>query len=197
MKRRTTPTDPPAEGFPEGTPRYAVTPAYALPYPALPDPANVPYDVKALADRLDVVLAQIAAAGGGGVQQLQYATAPNYTAIAAATSPGAPQDVLSLPAYTFDGSEVWIEFYSPRVSSSGSFGLALWDGVVNHSELANVILGGDVPVYARRRLTPTAGSHTFKVRAYCNNAGPGAVYGGSATGPGAYWPCFLRVLKGA
>ena len=38
------------------------TPTYQLPYPESPDPADVPIDTKELAERLDAVLAQIAAA---------------------------------------------------------------------------------------------------------------------------------------
>jgi microcystin-dependent protein len=38
------------------------TPSFALPYPAATDPADVPKDVKALADRLEVVLAALQAA---------------------------------------------------------------------------------------------------------------------------------------
>jgi microcystin-dependent protein len=40
----------------------ATTPTFLLPYPAETDPADVPVDVKALADRLEVVLAQLQAA---------------------------------------------------------------------------------------------------------------------------------------
>lgn len=53
-KRRATPKD--------ATPKGASTSSFALPYPVLTDPADVPADIKKLADRLEVVLAQLQAA---------------------------------------------------------------------------------------------------------------------------------------
>ena len=52
---------------------YGTTPSYQLPYPEQSDPADVPVDIRELADRLEVVLAQLDAqldavqAGAAGV----------------------------------------------------------------------------------------------------------------------------------
>src|SRR5215471_11435190 len=53
------------------------TPVYALPYPDPTDPADVPHDVQALANRLEVVLPTVGQAGvpvGGGIDW--YAASP-------------------------------------------------------------------------------------------------------------------------
>ena len=55
------------------------TPVYALPYPLGTDPAYVPADVRALADRLEVVLPTVAPPAEGVSWEGAWASGTAYT----------------------------------------------------------------------------------------------------------------------
>jgi hypothetical protein len=88
-----------------------------------------------------------------------------------ATSSASPNDVVSSGAITYANVPHLIEFYSPQAAAQTAQSLAimLWDdttdlGIIGAvgSAATNVATS----VFLARRLTPTAASHTYRIRAY-------------------------------
>ena len=99
------------------------TPTYALPYPEATDPADVPTDIRELADRIEAVVGPGSASG-------QIPIWDNATKKWVASSPPAVKPsswtALTLPAYSF----AIPGFAAPQA--------ALWpDGIVNVQGLVN------------------------------------------------------------
>ena len=163
------------------------TPIYALPYPAAADPADVPVDMQELAERVEAVLPE----------QIAYAELTANISCPANTS----ADVVSSGAVTYDGKPILIEFYAPALdvgAPSGVSYLALYDGATELGWLALAAwgtVGGTTPVLARRRLTPTPGSHTYRIRLGTSNTAGGIR--ASAGGPGLNLPAYIRITKAA
>jgi hypothetical protein len=110
--------------------------------------------------------------------------------------------VVSAPATVFDGSPVMLEFFSPAVTpaaiAAATVQLFLYEGATVLSTFAVVSnpAAGQcyVPVYAARRFTPTAGSHTYSVGAF-RELGNGTVGAGPGGGLGQYVPAFIRITR--
>jgi hypothetical protein len=139
----------------------------------------------------------------GGLVELGYGETDTYATITAASS--ASMDNLT-PEVTVvcDGSPVIVEFYAPIARATqdaagtgdqlnfvlqydGSVQEDSWGRVANRS----TAIGHLVPVSLQYRMTPTSGSHTFRVGAYVSNASRNG-YVGAGT---PYPPMFLRVSK--
>jgi hypothetical protein len=146
--------------------------------------------------------ADIAGTGGGGTPagtELFYGQITANITVTA-TNPATPMEIIPGSAITYDGSPVWVEFFAPLVQSvaSGDLQIALWDSTTNSGRMGTLGIGGGAqgmmaaPCYLKRRITPTAGSHTFRVCA----AGPGSprIEAGLGTGT-AQPPAFLRITK--
>jgi hypothetical protein len=167
------------------------TPIYALPYPEPVDPADVPLDLRELAERIEAIH-----------KPLGYVERTTALSVTPAATQAAPLDVLTLPAITFDGGPVEFQFFTPAFNAPGGAGASisasLWEttdlGELGH--LLNVAAAALwVPFIGYRRLTPSAGVHTYRVRAWLAGAGAnGAVYAG-AGGAGAMVPATLSVRK--
>jgi len=121
-----------------------------------------------------------------------------------ATNVAFPDIVVEGVATTYDGSPVIAEFYtafasSPNVSS-GAVIINLYDaatdlGYIGYLRGAPVTGTPNIgaPIYARRRLVPSAGSHTYRAGAWVTPSGPGGINAG--TGTGGFAPCYLRITK--
>lgn len=130
------------------------------------------------------------------------ATSPVTTT---ATTAATATNILSAGAVTFDGSLTLIQFFAPNVRPASAAGqtecfLNLWlDGVDLGiiAEVGNYTGGaGFAPshvVKAERRLTPSAGSHTFIVKGW--EAGGTATVEAGAGGAGVLLPMFIRITK--
>ena len=168
------------------------TSVLALPYPATTDPADVPADIKKLADRIEALSAA----------PLSYQEVTANTTIAGTTEPTATIVVASA-AVTLDGSTaITVEFFAPRVEPNigvnNTVYIALFDGSTSIGNMCSIqtpagspgALG--MPVRLERKLTPSAGAHTYSFRAYANAGG--FVYA-NVGGAGAYVPGFIRVRR--
>ena len=97
------------------------TPAYALPYPELPEPADIPLDIKELAQRLELVLAQVTtlAAPPGVISPFAGASAPGGWLLCdgAVVPRAAPNDKLFTAIGTTynTGGELASEFRLPNM----------------------------------------------------------------------------------
>jgi hypothetical protein len=133
--------------------------------------------------------------------ELDYAqiTSPvNVTATAEATA----DTIVTGNAVVYDGSTpIIVEFVAdqmrPDTSAGGHYiGIYLFDGSSSIGFMGfHNIAGGStaIPANMRRRLTPSAATHTYSIRAAVN-AGTGLISAG-AGGSGAEMPAFLRITK--
>lgn len=164
------------------------------------------------------VNALIVAAGGGTVGQVlaavdtthtQFAYPPGYeydyheftspTTISSTTEAGAFQ-IRDAAAITFDGATaVMIEFYAPyftTATSGDQLVLCLYDGSSSIGLIGSgqATTGYSNEIYVRRRITPSAATHTYSIRGYrvgTSNITVGAGLGGV----GAYEPGFIKITK--
>jgi len=133
----------------------------------------------------------------GGLVELGYSQITSNVTVSSASTGTAATSVISPLTVVCDGSPVLIEFSAVRVDSGASSNLTislLKDGVEFSRTWGFVNPGGtSVPVKLTFRDTPTAGSHTYEVRAWYGGANSGLVAAGSGTTANS--PAFLRVSK--
>lgn len=131
--------------------------------------------------------------------ELAYAvrTTPLTVTVSADAS---AQEVIAGTAITYDGTPVMVEFFCPSVmpGSAAHVNYSLWDGATAVGILGTSGGGGvsgqpTVPAYVKRKITPTAGSHTYRICA----AGPGSPYLSCGTGAALTDapPAFMRITK--
>lgn len=144
-----------------------------------------------------------AAAGGGGVTVLSYVELTGTVSVTG-TSEAAPTDIVSAAAVTVDGSTlICVEVYLPRIglapnsgarirvylreggTSLGEFGL--FENNASATSRAGMC-------FARRFLTPSAGSHTYKISA-SREVSDGSI-GAGAGGSGNAMPGYIRITSG-
>jgi hypothetical protein len=160
-----------------------------LPYPLPADPVSAgAADIRALAEAVDAL-----------THDLAYAEFTIDTVITATVEASA-NTVVSIPATVFTATPITVEFFSAQVApdsaAAGRYVLIfLFQDGASIGRLASVGTPSagfmTTPVYLSRKLTPTAGSHTYSVRAIVN-AGTGHIYGGLG-GAGNIAPGFIRV----
>ena len=139
--------------------------------------------------------------GAGGFSVVDYAEFTSNVSITATTE-GTAQSVVSGAGFTADGtSHYLVEFFSPSSHpDTGAAGRSLvfvmLDGatVIGQSSVTTPASSTDnVPINFRRRLVPSAASHTFAVKAFVS-AGTGVI-GASTGGAGNALPGFIMVTK--
>ncbi len=121
--------------------------------------------------------------------------------VSATTAAGA-NDVVSSGAISFDGtSRVCIEFFSMDVATGATAGsyvyVMLWDDATDLGRIAQSGSGGSLDieraVLARRFLTPSNASHTYKIKAYRVNSNGTVVAG--AGGVDTPLPGYIRIQR--
>jgi hypothetical protein len=105
----------------------------------------------------------------------------------------APLDVVSSGALTYVSYPIIVEFYAPLIDNIN--GLSLWDASTDLGRLKpSTAAGTQSSITVSKRLTPTAASHTYKVRTWFNGTTNGSVFAG-AGGAGATMPGYIRVWQ--
>ncbi len=140
--------------------------------------------------------------GGGGGAEIDYVQYTSNVSITA-TSEATANTVATATATAFDGSTiVYIEFFAPTAQtpavSSENLLFALYDGsssigLIGQVTNTNSATLQRTPVFMSRRLTPSAATHTYSIRAYVGS-GTGSVNGGSG-GAAAYMPGYIRIIR--
>ena len=137
-----------------------------------------------------------------GGKELDYVEQTGNTTVTATTE-GTANTVVTGSSVAYDGATVILVEFSaplarPDVSVAGrTIQIILTDGGTSLGTIAEIDCPAAnsmvVPVRGSRRLTPSAASHTYDIRAYVN-VGTGVVYGG-AGGAGVYVPAYIRITR--
>lgn len=134
-------------------------------------------------------------------QQLDYAEITSNASVTA-TVEASSTTIVSGNAVTFDGNAVVVEFFLPAwqcdTAANDLLIVLFLDGAVNATIMRGDTTGvANLPqtggVFAKR-LTPSAGSHTFSIRGYQAAAGTSTVFAG-ASGAGNFGPAFIRITR--
>lgn len=117
-----------------------------------------------------------------------------------ATSVGTANVIVAAGSITYEAVPHLIEFYAPRwTAPAQACNVILLDGSTVLGTLTQFVASQNHPdPYVVRRLTPTAGSHNYKVAAWLGGAGSGtmkASTGGAAGDAGTFMPGFIRVTR--
>jgi hypothetical protein len=114
-----------------------------------------------------------------------------------ATAQATPNDVVSAGAKTYDGStRVRIEYFCtaafPAAVAGGRIRVHLWDASTDLGLWAQILVPSSgnmmTPILLYRYLTPSAGSHTYRVRAW-RDSGNGTLVADTN------FPMFIRISK--
>ena len=141
-----------------------------------------------------------ATGGGGGGGELDRVEVTGSTSITATTEATA-NTVVTATGVAFDGAtDVDIEAFFPFIEPAASVGafivVVLYDGAssigllgIARTPAANSHRG---TFFGARRLTPSAATHTYSIRAYVST-GTGSVFAGTG-GSGNYMPGYIRIV---
>lgn len=174
-----------AESVKELRERVALTPSPAPGQGLTLDPnTRIPPSVAAYLTGADIVYAQIVA---------------NVTGIAGTTFAGSSA-IVTCPVTAFDGSPVWVEVFAFGVFSdtaASRMTFVLNDGGVDAgsvvlSPLLSTTLSQSA--YGRRKITPTAGLHTYGIAAFVS-AGSGTVTAAAGTASTVASPTWVRISR--
>jgi hypothetical protein len=154
-------------------------------------------------------MANLSAFGGaqpitpGGLVELGYGQTTSNTLINNATA-GTGTEVIAPVTVVCDGSPILVEFFSPEArpstTANDEMNISLFEDSSEKIRSWGRNYNGaggfnNKPAYLSVRLTPSAGSHTYGVKAYVTDAArAGSVGGGTGTSTTSA-PCFLRVSK--
>jgi hypothetical protein len=123
----------------------------------------------------------------------------NIASVAAAS----PTLVVEGTSRSYDGSPVLIEFYCGALQTPPAAGglvvVNLWDGAtdlgyfaISQTAAAAVTIA---QVHAARRMTPTAGTHNYRIVAWTSGAGGAVAYAGAGGSANIWAPMFIRVTR--
>lgn len=120
---------------------------------------------------------------------------------ATATTEGGADVIITGGAVTYDGStEIMVEFFAGEITHSASdqtVTFVLYDNGSSIGMLGRIgcadLIGNGPSAHFLRKLTPSAASHTYSVRAFVAS-GTGTVVAG-AGGSGNRMPAFLRIMR--
>lgn len=112
------------------------------------------------------------------------------------------QAVITGNAVTFDGTAIWISFFT----GGGAWSTTANDVVVGDIyedstdkgllvRCLSPLTTQGINVFGRRKLTPAAGSHTYSVRFWNATAARTVTVGAGAGGAGVDVPMFLHITK--
>lgn len=143
----------------------------------------------------------VAGVGGPPGTEIDYAQITSDLSVAGSSA--AQTTVVAGAAKTYTGAEVvLIEFYSGMLTLSAStfFVITLWEDSTELGVIAEYFHSGsashNTPAYGALRRTPSAGSHTYTVKAW--KAGGTFSIAAHAVGtPGERLPAYVRVTRAA
>lgn len=140
--------------------------------------------------------------GGGSITEYDYVESTGTLSVTATTE-GTAQTFITGNSVSYDGStKICVEFFCPRARASTDaanrymvIDLYQDSTILGHYALLRTPAAGsdDKTVFARRFITPSAGSHAYIVKAYVS--GGTGEFTPEPGGTGASLPAYLRVTK--
>lgn len=133
-------------------------------------------------------------------QELAYV---EYTAgvVANNVAENAATQIVSSGIVNYDGTTINVAFYSPSLVTGGTplaCGISLWDGVTDLGRLFDATIVNqpvvNLPGPLFRRLTPTAGNHTYRAMIWNTSVGNFIAEAGLG-GVGTIMPGYIKVTK--
>jgi hypothetical protein len=103
---------------------------------------------------------------------------------------------------SYDGNPIIVELYTfavqaPNAANVGAY-ISLWDGGTDIGYLADVFNGSAVsvcmPVYARRRLVPSVGTHNYRITGWIQGGAASVLFAGPG-GAASFPPAYIRVTR--
>lgn len=138
-----------------------------------------------------------------GAQELAYNEIVSSVSGITGTTVGTATTIITSSSVVFDGTTaVWVEFFSPNagVTTSGfRISFELFQDASDVGQLGVMIPSSTTNVtspYLRRRLTPSAGAHTFTIKAFSPDGGTNVV-GAGAGGAATFVPAYIRITRAA
>jgi hypothetical protein len=133
--------------------------------------------------------------------EIVYAQITAPVSITATTAAGA-QAIIIMGDRTWDGTPFMVQFYTPNAQTPASAGgqilVNLWDNNTDLGYLAQLINPAaatfGMALNGVRKITPTAGTHNYSVRAWVSPSGTGGVSAGNGT-INNLAPAFLRFTR--
>lgn len=129
--------------------------------------------------------------------ELNY-TAATSTVTVTGSSAATATAVVSPPAVTFDGAPVLVQFFCPQVQVTApqNIQVVLMEGATELYHFFTQSLGGGaIALSGWVRFSPTAGPHTYAVKAFNSGGGGNPTLTAGAGGAGAQSPMFVRFTK--
>lgn len=192
-------------GTPAASPAEPALPASALPLALVDVATNATSITNAnITDRrarASVGGGNIPAGGGGG--ELAYAQFTSIVSLTNAHTIAAPLDVVTAPAITCDGtSAIIVSFHcASALAAAGvnwQVGVSLWDSA-DQGLLAyfqnNAAANLQLYLSGWRRLIPSAGSHTYRIRGWIGGGATAGQIIGQAGGAGVAQPGAIRITR--
>jgi hypothetical protein len=138
---------------------------------------------------------------GGPGSELAYS---QYNGIVNVTNTTAAAAHLVVDGVTrnYDGSTVIVEFFAPNVIAPNAAVIYIGLFELPAGSPAIAVIGSvgtngapvSAPVFARQRVTPSAGSHNYRIGAWLSTAGSGQVQGGNGVGA-TFSPAYIRIVR--
>lgn len=128
-------------------------------------------------------------------QELAYNQTTANTNITATAAPSA-QLVIDGTSRTYDGSPIVVSFYAAIAlpPSPGWLFMQLWDDTADLGTICQLNLSGYAGMFAQRRITPTSGTHNYKIKAWVST-GSGTIYATPGGAGNNHLPAFIRVTR--
>ncbi len=150
-----------------------------------------------------VALALLVSVSGARAAELAYAELSASVTVTSATQ-ASPTDLISAGAISFDGTtRVLVEGYAAQIDAGAAAKetqVDLWDGATNLGAVGGFGLTGSSGVYASipfrfaKYVTPSAGSHTFRIAGWRVTGANWSFVSGTYYGT-VYAPAFIRVSR--
>jgi hypothetical protein len=120
--------------------------------------------------------------------------------VSVATGSGNQTLVVEGTSRSYDGSPVFVEFSAgavqPPTTSGSQMVFNLWDAGTDIGYIADLQVSAPqlgLSVYTKRRVTPTPGTHNYRIAGWVTG-GTGSVFGGSGVA-GQWDPIYVRVTR--
>lgn len=122
----------------------------------------------------------------------------------ASTTEATGTTIITCSAHTFDGAAVMCEFFAPYISTPSTIvatvGISLFESTTEIALIDYIATGTMtntiyLPAIGKIRFTPSAGSHTYLIKAFVSSTTGTPAVGAGSGGTGGVPPAYVRFTK--